>query len=136
MVGVRVPLLVVAVGDDHLRPLAADDRNQPAHGLVEVSVGEGAGILVLGCIGHARVAVAQHDDLVVADEIGGPGQLLHADVVQTLSDLRPVHRRVEDVARFAAGTAHQHGVHAFVVVLVHGCGPLRRLVVGVGVHGQ
>ena len=36
VVGVRVAALVVGVGDDHLRPLAADDLDQPADRLVEV----------------------------------------------------------------------------------------------------
>jgi hypothetical protein len=81
-------------------------------------------------------AVPEHDDLVVPDQLGGPGQLLHADVVETGPDVGLVHGRIEDVARFAAGAAHQHGVHAFLVVLVHGAGALRRFIVGVGVHGQ
>ena len=42
VVGVRVALLVVGIGDDHLRPLPADDRDQPADRLVEVGAGEAA----------------------------------------------------------------------------------------------
>ena len=47
-----------------------------------------------------------------------------------------VHRRVEDVARLAAGAAHEHGVHAFGVVPGDRAGALRRLVVGMGVHRE
>ncbi len=66
----------------------------------------------------------------------GGGQLLHAHLVQALADLGRVHGRVEDVARLAAGAAHQDGAHALVVVAVHRAGALRRLVVGVGVDAQ
>ena len=71
-----VAVLDVGVGDDDVRALAADDRDQPADGVVEGHVGEAAGVLVLGRARHARVAVAEPDDLVVAEDLGRLGQLL------------------------------------------------------------
>ena len=65
-------------------------------------------------IGHARVAIAQHDDFVVADlnrrrvELGAP------DFGEVLLHLGPVHRRVQDVALLAAGAAHERGADAFI----------------------
>ena len=43
VVGVRVEVAVVAVGDDHLRPLGADDAHEPVDRLVERRVGEVVG---------------------------------------------------------------------------------------------
>ena len=40
------------------------------------------------------------------------------------------------VAFLTAGAAHEHGVHAFCVVLRQRRGTLRRFVVGVRVHGE
>ena len=94
------------------------------------------GMLVGLGVGHARVAVAEHDDLVVADDLGGQRQLLAPHLVQPLADLGRVHGRVEDVALLAAGAADEHGVHTLGVVPGDGAGALRRLVVGMGVHAQ
>ena len=46
VVRMRVLRLVVAVGDDDLRALAADDRDQAAHRLVERGLGERRGVLL------------------------------------------------------------------------------------------
>ena len=81
-------------------------------------------------------AVAQHDHLVVADDLGGPGQLLEAQIGDPGVDLRGVEGRVEDVALLSPGAADQHGVNAFGVVQGDGPRPFRRLVIGVGMDGQ
>ena len=70
VVGVRVAALLVAVGEDHLGPRAPDDRDQPADGLVHRRLGEAERVGVGLAVGHARVAVAEHLDLVVADDRG------------------------------------------------------------------
>ena len=73
VVGVGVALLVVPVGHDDLRTRSPDDGNESAHGLIEVGPVEGARIVVAGALRHARVAVAEHDDLVETDDRGGVG---------------------------------------------------------------
>ena len=131
-----VALLVVAVGDHHLRALPADDLDQPAHGLVQRRVGEGRRVGVGLGLGHARVAVAQQHDLVVADDLGRRGQLVHADLCRfsrtsgrSMAGLRmspsspPVqHTRVVRTPR--------RGVEG------HRAGSLGRLVVGVGMDRE
>jgi hypothetical protein len=136
VVGVGIRALLVGIGDDHLRPVAPDHRDQPADRLVQRRVGERVGRGVLGRVGHAGIAVSEQLDRVVADDLGCPGQLPEADGGQVGPDLGAVHRRVEDVAGLAAGAGDQHRTHAFGVVAGHRGGPFRGLVVGVGVHGQ
>ena len=80
VVRVRVALLVVVVGDDHLRPGPADDRHEPADGLVERGLVEAGRVLVGRGVGHARVPVAEHDHLVEADDLGRAGELLGPQV--------------------------------------------------------
>ena len=75
VVGVRVAALVVAVGDDHLRPRAADDRDQPSDRPRRSGLVERLRVVVRLGVGHARVAVAEHHDLVEADDLGRRGEL-------------------------------------------------------------
>ena len=80
----RVAALVVAVGDDHVGALRADHRDQPADGLVDRRLVERLGMVVGVGVGHARVAVAEHDDLVEADDLRRAGQLSRAQLGQAL----------------------------------------------------
>ena len=99
-----------------------------------------------GRVGHARVAVAEHHDLVEADDLGRALQLARAQLGQQrllLLGRQPVERlaglaqvRVLQVALLAAGAAHEHGAHALRLVHRQRGRALRRLVVGVGVDGQ
>ena len=134
----RVALLVVAVGDDHLRALAADDRDQPADGLVEVGAWRSsAGSAFASRVGHARVAVAEHDDLVVADDLGRARELLAC--APRAGRSRTSGRSIAGLRMSPASPPVQHTstrAHALVVVPGDRAGALRRLVVGVGVHGQ
>ncbi len=136
VVGMRIAALIVGIGDDHLRPLPADDGDQPADGLVERGVGERVGMLVGLGVGHARVAITEHDHLVVADDLGRPGQLATPDRRQVGDHLGPVHGRVEDVAGLAPGARDQHRAHSLGVIAGNGAGPLRRLVVGMSVNRE
>ena len=136
MVGVGVALLVVGVGDDDLGPFPADDGHQPAHGLVERGPGEAVGPGVGRGVGHARVPVAEHDDLVVADDRCGRRQFAHADGGEVGPDLGSVEGRIQDVALLAPGAADENGPDTFGVVPGDRAGTLRRLVVGVGVDGE
>ena len=61
-----------------------------AVGLVELGVGERVGMGVGLRVGHARIAVAEQHDLVVADDLGGGPQLLEAHVVEVARGPRGV----------------------------------------------
>ena len=146
VIGVRVAPLVVAVGEDDLRLRAPDDRHQAAGGLVDVGHVERVGVLVRRRVGHAGVAVAEHHDLVEADDAGRLGQLGRAhrgDLGLLLLGRQAVERlalgaqrRVLQLALLAARAAHEHRVDALGVVPGDRRGALRRLVVGVGVDGE
>ena len=131
-----IALLVVLVGHHDLRTHTPDHGHEPAHRLVEGCLGEAVGAGVGRRVLHARVAVAEHDHLVVADHRGGGLELTASDTGEVGAHLGRVHGRVEDVALLASGAAHEDGVDALGVVARHGGRPLRRLVVGVGVDGQ
>ena len=53
---------------------APDDRHEPAGRLVDVGLMEAVGMQVRFGVGHAGVAVAEHLDLVEADDRGRGGQ--------------------------------------------------------------
>ena len=97
MIRVGVSRLVVAVDHHDLWPGPPDDRHQALDGLLERRLGEAQGILIGRRSGHPRVAIAQHDDLVVADDLGGPGELLLTQLGDPGVDLGCVHGRVEDL---------------------------------------
>ena len=101
----RVAGLVLAVGDDDLGALPADDGDEPLDRLVEGGLGEGGRVLVGLGVGHARVPVAQEHRVVVADDLGGGLQLGHPDPADVGPHLGCVHGRVEDVALLAPGAA-------------------------------
>ncbi len=136
VVGVVVLAPGVRVGDDDLGSDPPDDRHQATDGLVRVGVGErprvGVGFRLL----HSGVPVAEHHDLVVSDDRRCPGQLGLPDRSQVATDVGPVHLRVQDVARLAAGAAHQHAVHSLGVQAGDRRRSLRGLVVRVGVDRQ
>ena len=138
VVGVRVALLVVVVGDEHLRPLPADHRHQPAGGLVDVGVGERLRVLVGLGLGHARVAVAEHHDLVEADDRGRPRPARAARTSARSASgppgrsmagfwMSPSSPPVQHTSTVRTPSARVRGQRG---------GALRRLVVGVGVDGE
>ena len=146
MVGVRIPLLIVVVGDDHLRLGAPNDVDQPAGRLVEIGLVEAIGMLVGLGIRHARIAVAQHHDLVEPDhrrrlgELGGPHRgdqsllLLGAESVERPARL--AEQRILEIALLATGTAHQDRADPFGVVFGQRGSTLRGFVVGVSMHRE
>src|SRR3984957_1337381 len=129
-------VLPVGVGDDDLGPLPPDDGHQAPDRLVQRRLGEAVGTGVGLGVGHARVPVAQHDGVVVANDVGGRLELGHPDPPDVGPDLGGVHGRVEVVPLLASGAAHQHRVHALGVVTGHRAGPLGGFIVRVGVHGE
>ncbi len=64
------------------------------------------------------------------------GNLGRADSADVLAHLRPVHHGVVDVALLAAGAAHEDATNPFGAVARHRRRALRRLVVGMRVHGE
>ena len=78
VVGVAVAALVLGVADDHLRADPADDRDEATDGLVERRLVEALGVFVGRRVRHPRVAVAEHHDLVEADDPGRLLELAHA----------------------------------------------------------
>ena len=108
---------------------------------------ERVGVVVGRGVLHARVAVAEHHDLVEADDLGrlrasSPGAARPAAPSPARAS-RPWNgcpgsreRRVLEVALLAAGAAHEHGAHALGVVAGQRGRALRGLVVGVGVDGE
>ncbi len=136
VVGVRVPAGVVAVGDHHLRTLVPHDAHEAADGLVEVGIGEVLGVGVGLGVGHARVAVAEQVQRVVADDRHRVVELAHAHGREVFAGLGGVGGRIEDVARLAPGAGDQNGVHALGVIMGDRGRALRRFVVGVRVHRE
>jgi hypothetical protein len=134
VVGVLVERALVAVGDQDLRLLPADDLDELPDRLAERCVGEVVAVCVRLGAGHARVAVPEQVQLVVADRIDAGAQLGHAHRAEVGSHLGRVGGRVEDVALLAAGAAHERGADALARVARHRARALRRLVVGMRVH--
>ena len=137
VVGVRVAAAPrVGIADDHLRVLVADDPDEAADGFVEVGVGEVLGVGVVLGVGHARVAVAEQVELVVADDPDTLGELEHPHRADVLPCLRAVGLLVQDVAGLATGARDENRADPLSRVPGHRGGPFRGLVVGMGVDGE
>ena len=91
VVGVRVVLVVVAVGDDDLGSHAADLGHEALDGLFQRACGEGTRVRVRLCARHARVAIAEQDQLVVADDLDGLIELAPTDPGDVGANLGGVH---------------------------------------------
>jgi hypothetical protein len=124
------------VGHQHLGPLGPHDAHEPADRLVEVGSMEAVRVLVGGGAGHPRVAVAEPVVLVVADDLDRLVELPAPHGGEIGARRLGVGRGVQDVAGLTAGAGHEHGADAFACVPGDGAGPLRRLVVGMGVHRE
>ena len=136
MVGVGIPALVVAVGEDHLRPVAADEANQAAHGIVDRRLPEALRMIVRRIARHTRVSIAEQVDAIEADDLGRSAQLAQADLGQPIDHLGPIHRRVEHLTELAAGAAHQRRTRSLSDEAGDERRPLRRFIVGVRVNAQ
>ena len=142
----RVPLLIVVVGDDHLRPGAPDDRRPAGRSPRRCRPGRSSRDRRWPRTRPSRVAVAEHHDLVEADRRRRRRQLgrahagderllvLRAQPVERLAGL--AQRGVLEFALLAAGATHEHGADALGVVLGERRRALRGLVVGVRVDGE
>ena len=101
------------------------------------ALGEAARIGVLGRVGHARVAVAEHDELVVPDRRHRGGQLLHDGPRASRSRISG--RSIAGFRMSPASPPVQHTSTARAPscdVPGDGAGTLRRLVVGVGMDAE
>ena len=128
--------LIVAVDDHGLGAGAPDDGHQATGRLVERRGGEAVRVGVGLGTGHARVAVPEHHDLVVADHLGGPGQFQASDPGQIGPDLGRVQGGIEDLPLGPVRAADEDGAHPLGVVAGDRARPLGGLVIGVGVDGE
>ena len=128
VVRVRIAALVVAVGDDHLRALLADDRDQSPDGLVHRRHVERLRVVVRLGVDHAGVAVAEHRDPVEADDLAptrSSSGRSSASFAFSCSGVRPwkgcplAQRRVLEVTLLAARAAHEHRAHALRLYIAH-----------------
>ena len=88
VVGVRVALLVVGVGDDYVGRSRRMMRDQPSDGLVEIGVGEAVVAGLFASVpGMPESRYPSMYDVVVADDLGRPVQLLAAHRRQVRLDL-------------------------------------------------
>lgn len=134
MIRVGVPAVLV-VGDHHVRAELTDPADQGAGDLVVVGKRETS--LRQGRLGvtlrQPRVLVPQ-PMVVNPQDVGGARHLPAPHRGQVRGDVRPVHRRIEDVAAFTSGTGlHQHP-GALGDIPGHGRRALGRLVVGMSVN--
>ena len=114
--------LILRVGDDHLRMLCTKDCDQAIHRLIVGGDREAVGVEVGVAVRHAGISIAEHVNDVVADDRSGPIELLTADLLKVVDDLRTVHRRVENVALLTPGAAHQHRANSLGPVFRDGAG--------------
>ena len=134
VIGVRVAAVLV-VGGHHVRPEFADHPHQRLGGDLqrhqrEAALGQRRQRIALG---QAGVDEAQ-PGVLDAEDLGGLGHLVAPDLGDASVHLGQVHRRVEDVAAFAAGQRHHQHAMTLVGIARQGRGTLTGLVVGVGVH--
>ena len=126
-----VPPLVV--GDDHLRPLGADDRYHPCDGFVERGLMKAGGIVIVGGASHARIAITELDQPLDAQQPHGRIQFPCAHLDQVLWRCQS---RVADLAHRAVGTRHQHRAHAFGAIPRQDPTGADAFVIRVGVNGD
>ena len=136
VVGVRVSAVLVVGGHD-VRTELADHLDQRLGRLLqrhqrEAALGQRRRRVALGQPGVDEAEPGVLD----AEDLGGLGHLVAADLGDPAVHLGQVHRRVEDVAALAAGQRHHQHAVAFGRIAGHGGGTLAGLVVRVGVHGH
>ena len=133
MVRVGIPAVLV-VGDHHVRTELPDPADQGAGDLVVVGESE-TSLRKRRCGVPLRQARIHIPPPMVVDtqDVGGTRHLAAPHRGQVGGDVRPVHRRVEDVAAFTPGAGlHQHA-DTLRDIPGHGRRPLGRLVVGMSV---
>ena len=136
VVRMHVAALILGIGHDDVGPVTADHGHQPGHRLVQIGPGEAVGMVVGLRSLHARVAIAEHLNLFVADDLRSSAQLLGPHLGQLLGHRGIIQGRVEDLALLSPGAAHEHGADALGVVAGHRGRALGRLVIGMGMHGE
>jgi hypothetical protein len=132
VVGVRVPADLV-VGHHDVWLEAAHDPDELTDGHAERHGGEAARGQRDTLVRPARVGEAE-PQVRHPEDARRPRHLRAPDRGQVVPHLRPVHHRVEDAARLAAGARHHQHLVAFGDVPGHRGGALARLVVRMGVH--
>ena len=90
-------------------PFRSQYLHQPADRLIQRNGREAVGMAVGFAVFHARISVAEHEDIPIADDLGSFGKLFQTHLSQPISYLRPVHSRIQNIALLAAGAANQSG---------------------------
>src|SRR4029077_5522783 len=90
VVGVAINA-VLAVRDDHVRPLLTHEDREPARCFVELGLMKGARVPVVRGVDHARVAVAQELLAVDAEDLVRGAQFPGADLAESRPGFRLVH---------------------------------------------
>ena len=134
VVGVRIAAVLV-VGGHHVRPERPDQLHQLGDRFLqghqrETSVGQRRRGVALGQAGVDEPQPVVFDP----EDLRGGGHLVATDRGDPPPHVGKVHRRVEDVAPFAAGQGDDEHAVAFVDIARQGRRTLARLVVRVGVH--
>ncbi len=134
VIGVRVAAVLV-VGGHHVRPEFAHHPDQRLGGHLQRRQREAVLRQRRRRIPLRQAGIDEAEPGVFdAEDFGGLGHLVAADVGDAPVYFRQVHRRVEDVAALAPGQGdHQHAV-SLVRVTGKGGSALAGLVVRVGVH--
>ncbi len=135
VVGVRVAAVLV-VGGQHVRLELADEPDQraPSTRSSGTSAKQPSGSGGSGSPSGSPESTNPSQRVLDAEDLGGLGHLVAADLVDPAVHVGQVHRRVEDVAALAAGQRHHHDARALVGVTGHRRSALAGLVVRVGVH--
>ena len=116
--------LVIVVPQNELRLLAANNLDKPGKHVIERNIHEGILMLVVLRIRHPRIAVAEHDDLVVADDLGCLLEFVATDLGESIRHPGAIHGGIQYVAGLAAGGGDQHAAHAGIGIARHGSSAL------------
>jgi hypothetical protein len=133
MIWVRVSLLIVAIGEDHLRAFTANDFDKASNGFIEIGICESFWTSIRFGIGHSRIAVPKKDDFVIANERRSDFEFTLSDCREIGPNFGAIHHWIENVSLFAAGACHEHSSNTFGLIFRNGRSTLRGFVVGVGV---
>ena len=133
VVGVSVATELV-VGRDHIRPIAADEPDQPARGFVQVGLPEAPWVAVANSAHHVRVVVAQVLPFSHAEDVHGRFQLGRPELTEPSVIVLGIQFGHDDLAHFAARAGDQDHATPFGHRLGHRATGSNRLVVRVRVH--
>ena len=122
---------MVVVAEDDLRLLGPDDRDQATENLLEGSIHEGERMPVLFHVRHSGVAIAEHDDVFVADDRRSVAQFGSTNRREIGPGLWAIGCGIENVACLTAGCGDQDRTDTLVAVSGDGSRAFARLIIRV-----